>query len=70
MCVLYFGEMLDKPTSLRLATVFGVGGQPPSCQADAQQKGLPQDANLSYLSRRNETAIYNGIVLVTNRSRP
>jgi len=22
MCVLYFGEMLDKPTSLRLATVF------------------------------------------------
>jgi hypothetical protein len=36
----------------------------------SQQRGLQQDANLSHLSRRNETAIYNGIALVTNRSKP
>ncbi len=47
-----------------------MGGQPPSCEAGFSTKRFTAGCQLSYLSGRNETAIYNGIALVTNRSKP
>jgi len=55
--------------SERPRDVFGYPQQPMLGWVLANN-GLRQAANLSYSSRRNETAIYNRIALVTNGSKP